>query len=109
MSLHRKPTLQEEKLLEHLITIASKKILPNWKEGLFVSPMDDGEMGSLYLFPKIERNKDRKFGEQVSEFQFTDADGIEVIASLNVDICGNLFELDIWKTDFSKLIELPQI
>ena len=105
----RKPTLQEAQLLELLITTASKKFPQNWKEGLFVSPMDDGGMGSLYLYPECERSKYRIFGEQVSEFQFTDQDGIEVIASLNVDNYGNLFELDIWKTDFSKLITFPQI
>ena len=69
--------------------------------------MDDGEMGSLYLFPKGEITEGRVFGEQVSDFQFTDLDGIEVIASLNIDENGELFELDIWKTDFSKLIKFP--
>ncbi len=47
------------------------------------------------------------FGKQISDFQFTDVDGVEVIASLNVDSDGNLLELDIWKTDFGKLIKLP--
>lgn len=105
----RIPTKKEERLLEVLIKNASIPFPSNWKEGLLVCPMDDGGMGSLYLFTKGETNKDRKFGEQVSEYQFTDEDGVEVVASLNVDDCGSLFELDIWKTDFSKLIRMPDI
>ena len=38
---------------------------------------------------------------------FTDEDGVKVIASLNVDSDGHLFELDIWKTDFSPLLRIP--
>lgn len=109
MELIRRLTPKEEKLIELLIKRASKTFPINWNEDLLVCQMDDGGMGSLYLYPNGEINKDRILGEQVSEFQFTDQDGIEVIASLNVDDNGNLFELDIWKTDFNKLIELPNI
>lgn len=109
MELNRKPTLQEEKLLDFLIKKSSVVLPENWKEGLLVRPMNDGEMGSLYLFPKGEIKENRILGEQVSEFQFTDQDGIEVMASLNIDDNGNLLELDIWKTDFNKLIKFPEI
>ncbi len=51
--------------------------------------------------------EDRKFGRRASECQFTDEDGVEVLASLNLDQDGNLYELDIWKTDFGKLIRIP--
>jgi hypothetical protein len=109
MELNRKPTPKEERLLELLVKNASTTFSNNWKDDLLVRPMDDGEMGSLYLFPNGQIIKDRVMGERVSEFQFLDEDGIEVIASLNVDDNGNLLELDIWKTDFSKLIKLPDI
>ena len=104
----RKPTLSEERLLECLVKTASKTVSPHWKEELLVSPMHDGEMGSLYLFPKSERHAERVFGEQISECEFIDQDGTTVIASLNVDPSGELFELDIWKTDFSPLISFPE-
>jgi hypothetical protein len=74
-----------------------------------VKPMDDGGMGSLFLFPNEGIITNRMLGEQVSEFEFFDKDGIKVIASLNIDQEGNLFELDIWKTDYSPLIELPNL
>lgn len=109
MKYHRKPTKQEERLLELLVSQSSITLPTDWKETLLVSPMDDGEMGSLLLFPEGILNEKRKFGEQVSDFQFKDEDGIDVIASLNLDDNGKLLELDVWKTDFSKLIKLPDL
>ena len=107
MESTRKPTIQEEWLLELLVEKSSVEIPKDWKEGLVVRPMNDGGMGSLYLFPHGKIIEGRVLGEQVSDFQFMDIDGIEVIVSLNVDSDGNLFELDIWKTDFGKLIKFP--
>ncbi|HLP29253.1 MAG TPA: hypothetical protein VK147_11485 [Candidatus Didemnitutus sp.] len=109
MELNRKPTILEGRLLDLLVKKCSKEIPDNWSDGLLVRPMKDGEMGSLYLYPKGIVNEGRIFGEQISDFQFTDSDGIEVIASLNVDINGYLFELDIWKTDFGKLLRFPDL
>jgi hypothetical protein len=48
----------------------------------------------------------RKFGKQVSEFQFTDDDGVVVIVSLYLDGQSKLFEVDVWKTDYSPVIDL---
>lgn len=104
----RKASFQEELLLEFLIEKASTNISNNWKSQLLVASMNDGEMGSLYLYPTQDSiSNQRKFGSQVSECQFKDKDGIMVSASLNVDTQNLLFELDIWKVDFSKLIRLP--
>jgi hypothetical protein len=109
MESNRRPTVQEERLLELLVQKSSREIPKDWKNGLIVRSMDEGAMGSLYLFPQCKIAENRILGEQVSDFQFTDTDGIEVIASLNVDNDGNLFELDIWKTNFGKLIRLPDL
>lgn len=109
MELNRKPTEQELRILELLIKKSSLVLSDNWKDNLLVRPMEDGEMGSLYLFPNGKIIENRILGEQVSEFQFTDIDNVEVIASLNIDDNGELFELDMWKTDFSKLSRFPDI
>lgn len=109
MELNRNPTDQEMKILELLVKTSSVAIAENWNEGLLVRPMDDGGMGGLYLFPQGEVIEGRVLGEQVSDFQFTDLDGVEVIVSLNVDSNGNLFELDFWKTNFEKLVKLPDL
>ncbi|HRP03179.1 MAG TPA: hypothetical protein PLE30_11080 [Candidatus Kapabacteria bacterium] len=109
MGLNRKPNKQEIQLIELLIKKADNWLPNNWKDELMVCPLDDGAMGSLRLIPNILIKEDRIFGEQVSDFQFTDLDGVEVIASLNLDTEGHLYELDIWKTDFGRLLKLPDI
>ena len=109
MELSRKVSLREEKLLEFLIQKASVNFPSDWKHNLLVQPMHDEGMGSLLLFPDGITKRERLLGAQVSEHHFTDEDGVEVIVSLNVDDEGKLFELDIWKTDFSPLISIPQL
>lgn len=83
------------------------KILKQLCSELMVSEMGDGGMGSLKLLPEGMYDKNRKFGSQASDCQFKDKDGIEVIASLYLDNLGNLYELDIWKTNFERLIDIP--
>lgn len=95
--LNRKPTKEEEKLIEFLLRKSSRMISPNWKENILVRPMNDGYMGSLKFILNSEDNENRIFGEQLSEYHFRDKDGVDVIASLNLDNKGDLFELDIWK------------
>ena len=52
MKFYRIPTKQEEQLIELLVHKSSLKMSEDWKNGLLVCPMDDGEMGGLYLFPQ---------------------------------------------------------
>ena len=106
MEQSRKISKEEERLLDFLVDNASLKLHDNWKKDLLVTPMQDGGMGSLSL-SFVSQNKEKQvFGKQVSECHFLDEDGVDVIASLNVDQNGNLFELDIWKTDYSSLIKI---
>jgi hypothetical protein len=77
-------------------------------ENLLVEPMPDGGMGSLRLFPYGHLPGKKVFGRRVAEIQFNDIDNVDVIASLNVDNEGVLFELDVWKTDFSVLKRIPE-
>ncbi len=107
MKSYRKPTIQEIYILELLIKKGSLNFSHSWKKDLLVYPMDDGEMGSLYLYPLGKEKSGVSSSEFVSDYQFKDKDGVDVIASLYLDSEGDLFELDIWKTDFSKLIEIP--
>ena len=72
---------------------------------LRVDAMDDGGMGS-HIFENS--NPDAQFGEKVASCSFTDTDGTYVSVTLNLDQYGGLFELDVWKVDFSKLIKWPK-
>jgi hypothetical protein len=69
--------------------------------------MSDGQMGSLAI--SAETTEARKLGRTVAEFQFSDRDGVTVLASLNVDEQGLPMEVDVWKTDFSPLLEIPDL
>lgn len=71
-----------------------------------VQDMADGGMGSLRF--KASRRDDRRFGKEIGAVLFTDEDGIPASACLNVDNNDELFELDIWKTDFSPLRRYPR-
>ena len=104
----REPSDSERRLLAFLAEQTSELEL-GWLEGLLVSEMDDGRMGSLKLIARGAPSSGRRFGKKVAEYQFADADGVEVLVSLNVDQDGQPFELDIWKTDFSPLIRIPDV
>ena len=109
MQSNKRPLRKLELLILGQIKKNATIIIPsNSKNDLLVCPINDDGMGSLTLYPKgINEIPKRYMGACISEIMFKDKDGIEVIASLNTDNNGNLYELDIWKTDFSPLIELP--
>jgi hypothetical protein len=71
---------------------------------LKVEVMNDGEMGSHKF---ITNNKDSQFGKNVAQCEFIDSDGIHISAALFLDQYGALYELDLFKSDFSKLLRWP--
>jgi hypothetical protein len=103
----RRPTPDEARLIGALARLAGLRLEDGWMDGLRVRAMDDGGMGSLRFDPPRAGPDDRRFGAQVAEIQFADADGVEVLASLNADQDGAPYELDVWKTDFNPLIRIP--
>ncbi|MFK7970035.1 MAG: hypothetical protein AB8F95_06685 [Bacteroidia bacterium] len=107
MNPTRKLQQREYLLLSHLIQKAQHPIPQDWNKQIVVSEMDDGGMGSLLLFPSGEVAHNRKFGTRTSAYNFNDSDGIPVIASLNLDLNGELFELDIWKVNHEPLLQFP--
>ncbi len=70
---------------------------------LKVADMQDG-MGSLLLIPAEQTKINRTFKAQISDSIFTDVDGIDVIVSLNIDQDGFLYELDVWKMNYERVI-----
>jgi len=108
MQSYRKLLQQEIRLLTILIEKASITLPEDWQEKMIVCSMDDGHMGSLRLYPNGEVLNICLFEKQISECRFFDKDGVLVLASLNLDREGNMFELDIWKTDYTPLINIPE-
>lgn len=103
----RKMNKKEISLVSYLISLNhEKKYLINNIAEMNVEDSPDGGMGSLIF---SSNKKDRKLGSDLSSFEFNDLDGVKVIVNLVLDNYGDLYELDIWKTDFSSLISLPDI
>ena len=102
---NRRSTLLERGLMAFML-----KRLPNTEQMLAQLPtaeveeMNDGGMVSL-LF--VSNKKLRKFGSSIAEIQFDDVDKTPVLASIYLDEEGELFELDIWKVDFTPLKRIP--
>jgi hypothetical protein len=69
-----------------------------------VQEMADGGMGSLRFEGE---GTERHRSTTVASAQFRDADGTAVLVSLDLDQNGALFELDVWKVDFSSLQQIP--
>ncbi|MEL0627413.1 hypothetical protein V6245_10700 [Salinibacterium amurskyense] len=103
---YRSPTEAELRLLRALVERAPRfSGSPAVLTELTVAAMNDGGMGSLVIgHPAPER----RFEDQVAEVTFFDVDGMCVSATLNVDQFGELFELDVFKGDFSPLRAVPQ-
>lgn len=68
-----------------------------------VFDMNDGKMGSV----QFAGHDNRFLGSCLVEAQYIDLDGVPVSIVLNADTTGQLYELDIWKADFSPLQEYP--
>jgi hypothetical protein len=71
-----------------------------------VEEMADGEMGSL-RFCKANKDYHSKFGRAIVQGEFADRDGVPVSFTVNVYQRDAIFELDLWKVDFSPLQHLP--
>lgn len=100
--MFRTPTADELRLLGKLAAIAGLTGRDAWLAALRVRELHDGGMGSLELASQTRAARKRTVCRPA--VQFTDEDGIEVIASLYEGDDGAPFELDVWKTDFSRLI-----
>jgi hypothetical protein len=90
----------ELRLIELILSGAGSPVTPP-AAGSLVRPLDDGGIGSLDI-DGVET-----FGEVVGEVEFRDSDGVGVSAALYLDSHGRLYELDVFKGDFSALRRWP--
>jgi hypothetical protein len=103
----RKINESEKAILKYLIKQTSLQLPDEWYQNLLVQKMDDGGMGSFLIFQdESQIGIKRKFGKQVSEYQYIDDDGATVLVSLNVDEKNKPFEVDVWKTDYNPVLSI---
>ena len=96
-------------LIEYLAGKAKYPLDKNWHNDYKALPMSDGGMGSILLIPKHLLQQDRVFHAQISDCILKDIDNMDILISLNIDQYDFLFELDIWKCDFSPVKEITGI
>jgi hypothetical protein len=96
-------TQPERQLIEFLLHQAEQRDVHDLSNAL-VHEMDDGGMGSL----QFGASREGRLGHRVAEAEFVDDDGLPVFASLILDQSGSLYELDLWKVDFSPLKRIPE-
>lgn len=99
-----RPIRQNEiNLIWHLLQLTKEEIgfddIPT-----LVADLDDGGMGSI----RFVNNDLRIFGRELIMVEYIDQDNIDVLISIYLDDQDDLFELDIWKVDFNKLIRYPK-
>jgi hypothetical protein len=70
-----------------------------------VRDLADGQMGSIEFDENASHA--RHMSACIAEADYVDSDGVSVSIDLNVDQNGNLFEIDIWKVDFNRLLQYP--
>jgi hypothetical protein len=97
----RKLREEERDLISYLLRGDDR---PRDLETALASDMSDGGMGSI----RFCGPKGRVLGRCVAEAQYLDVDGVLVSIVVNTDDRGELFELDMWKVDFSPLIRYPK-
>lgn len=74
---------------------------------LEVEDMSDGGMGSIRFVNK--EKKQRSYGSTLTNTEVVDEDNIPISIAINLDTDGEIYELDIWKVDFSPLKRYPVI
>ncbi|WP_338762481.1 hypothetical protein [Massilia sp. METH4] len=102
--MSRSLRMEEDLLIRAMLRdVADEEWLLNEIEHARVCDMDNGAMRSL----RFAGDDRRSLGPRLVEAEYVDSDGVLVSLALNVDKDGRLYELDIWKVDFSPLREYP--
>jgi len=98
--------LKDEELnfIKELISLSGSYELLN-KVPQYIIELDDGGMGSL----RFDVDRLKKYSSDLIEVEYLDSDNIPVSIVLMLDKEGDLFELDFFKADFSKLQTYPTI
>ena len=98
-------TDKEKALLRHLLT-GNRAGLTHNLDSAKVFDMNDGGMGSIRF--QTSHDETRRFGAEIARADYHDVDNVLVSITINVDERGELFEIDCWKVDYSKLIKYPE-
>jgi len=108
-SIHDRTRLlreEEKALIRELIerTKQGNEILDSL-DSLRVHDLLDGGMGSVRTVSLDD--VDQRKAVPIALAEYLDSDNILISVQITCDQAGRLFEIDIWKTDFSPVIRYP--
>jgi len=112
LTVHHGKTLRtlneaEIALIRHMLRGTAQKLEVGVSlSTCLVEELNDGGMGSLRF---DSQNQERVLGQDICREEFPDSDGVPIFVALSLDNYDELFELDIWKVDFSPLKRFPQV
>ena len=72
---------------------------------ILVEEVTNEEIGTIRFLEVGRGNENRVFGQKLSETIVIDKDNVQILVSLIVDNSDNLFELEIWKTNFEPILK----
>lgn len=100
----RKLTKNEIILIEFMLELFHYQRPAKFLESILATELSDGGMGSLRFATK---NDDSHFARELGQINLLDTDSIPLNISINLDQYGELYELDVFKVDFSSLKQFP--
>jgi hypothetical protein len=106
LATYRKLRADEIALIQRLLAFGGREDLVVGLDAAEVRAIPGEETGSL-VFASSNQGQ-RKFGDVVATAEAEDSDGTLILFALNLDRAGALYELDIWKDDYSRVISLPE-
>ena len=93
----------ELELLEFMLSDKKHEHLLNGAISLWITELPDGNMGSIRFVSLLNERK----ASCLEQAEFRDVEGSNINVAINADQSGALFEIDIWKYDFTPVIEFP--
>ena len=102
---YRKLRSDEIALIQTLLAFGQRDDLAAGLGNAEVQTIPGEEAGGL-VFAPVGRDA-RKFGDVLATAEAEDSDGALITFALNLDGSGALYELDVWKDDFSRVISWP--
>ena len=103
---HERFLRQEEKnLVRQLLeqTRRGNEVLESL-DSIKVHDLADGGMGSVRTLPLDD---EKRKAIPIASANYADSDNTLINAQINCDESGRLFEIDIWKADFSPVVRYP--
>jgi hypothetical protein len=99
----RSLSANELELLKFMLSGKEHEHLLNGVKSLRVTELTDSNMGSIRFVSLLNERR----ASCLDRAEFRDVEGSNINVAINADQTGELYEIDIWKYDFTPVIKFP--